>query len=132
MLLELNRKHGTYDCTLGDLSIDGEWECFTLEDLVREGEKIPGETAIPAGRYKIIIDMSARFRRLMMHVLDVPNFSGIRIHAGNMPKDTEGCILVGQVKGVASISQSRPALSKLYDKVKDAIGRGEEVWLEIT
>lgn len=131
MELLLVRHHGTKNYTLGDLYVDDQWESFTLEDQEREGPKIPGQTAIPLGKYKVVIDMSARFKWLMPHVLDVPGFSGIRIHSGNTDQDTEGCILVGQLKGVSSVLHSRAAFALLFDMLKDAVSRDEEITLEI-
>src|SRR5689334_1352299 len=91
MNLQLLRQQFTTDSTIGSLYIDGEFECFTLEDTVRApGIKIAGATAIPSGTYEVTIDLSARFGRMMPHVLDVPMFKGIRIHPGNTAKDTEG------------------------------------------
>lgn len=130
MELVAKRKKPKNGCMIGEMYVDGEWECFTLEDEPRK-VKVAGRTAIPAGKYNVIIDMSARFRRPMMHVLDVPGFEGIRIHAGNTAEDTDGCILVGQVRGIATVGDSRLALSALQEKVKDALARGEKVTLEI-
>ena len=96
MIITINRfEYGT-NYTIGRLSIDGEFQCYTLEDKVRPaGVKIDGKTAIPTGNYKVIRDMSNRFGRVMPHILNVMGFDGIRIHAGNTDVDTEGCILLG-------------------------------------
>ena len=114
--------------THGDLYIDGEWECFTLEDVVRE-EKIYGETAIPDGMYVITMEYSQRFGPDTLTINSVPNFTGVRIHAGNTEADTHGCPLVGQVRADASILQSKAALAALKPKVKAALESGEPVWL---
>ena len=82
--------------TLGNLSIDGKFYCFTLEDTLRpEGVKVKGQTAIPAGIYKVCVTWSNRFRKPLPQILDVPGFDGIRLHGGNTDADTEGCVLVG-------------------------------------
>ena len=74
--------------TIGKLYIDGKYFCDTLEDTVRApGVKIPGRTAIPAGKYQIEITESIRFNRLMPIIKDVPGFSGVRIHSGNTAED---------------------------------------------
>ena len=93
MLIEVIRTTCGAHCTLGKMYIDGVDMCYTLEDVVRE-EKVYGETAIPAGRYRVDVTYSNRFQCDMPLVLDVPNFEGIRIHPGNTDKDTHGCILV--------------------------------------
>jgi hypothetical protein len=116
--------------THGDLFIDGEWECYTLEDPVRD-EKIKGRTAIPAGRYQITMEHSPRFGPDTLTVNDVPNFTGVRIHAGNTEADTEGCPLVGQLRLETGIGRSKAALDALKPKVKAALDNGDEVWLEI-
>ena len=80
---------------IGDLFIDGEYFCRTLEDEIREqGVKVYGETCIDAGRYKVILNRSNRFKRIMPLLLNVPRFEGIRMHGGNTSKDTHGCPLV--------------------------------------
>lgn len=81
--------------TIGDLHIDGEFFCHTLEDEKRpDGVKIMHETAIPAGVYQVILTMSNRFKRVMPLLVNVPMFSGIRMHGGNDSRDTSGCPLV--------------------------------------
>jgi hypothetical protein len=131
MDLKITRKEFTEESTIGDFLIDGEFFCYVLEDIVREvGVKVPSKTAIPEGKYKVIIDQSTRFRRAMPHVLDVPGFDGIRIHAGNTSKDTEGCPLLGFTKSRDCVGQSRLAFNQLFDKLYMAL-RDEECWLTI-
>ena len=80
---------------IGDLHIDGQFFCHTLEDEKRaEGVKVKHKTAIPTGVYKLILTVSNRFKRLMPLLVDVEGFSGVRIHGGNTSKDTSGCPLV--------------------------------------
>jgi hypothetical protein len=138
MLLEVRRQPSACGCTLGSLYVDGEFECFTLEDVIREvpGQpvaswKIPGETAIPSGSYQVTVNMSDRFQRLLPQLLDVPGFAGVRIHSGNCAADTEGCILVGRRCGVATILESRLAFQALFTKIQAAIDRNEPVQVRI-
>ena len=135
MKLSLIRKIFTDKSTIGTLQIDGGVSMFTLEDVDRKlesgGVKIPGKTAIPRGVYKVTIDLSQRFQRSMLHILNVPQFEGIRIHAGNVNADTEGCILVGGNKGIDVISNSKVTLNQLFILVQDAIVRGEEITIEV-
>lgn len=114
MQLMLNRFDITDNCAIGRLSVDGKFICYTLEDGVRVS-KIPGITAIPRGNYRVIKNYSYRFKREMLQLVDVPGFTGIRIHAGNTAKDTEGCILVGLTAGDEEIYRSREALKLLED-----------------
>ncbi len=120
MKLRLQREPSSGGATLGSLFIDGVFECYTLEDVERP-VKVPHETAIPAGTYKLVVDFSNRFQRKMPHVLNVPGFDGIRIHTGNTDKDTEGCILVGTVKQAADfLANSKVAFGKLFPKLEAA------------
>jgi hypothetical protein len=130
MQLQLVRKIFTDQSTIGELSVNGVFECFTLEDKVRP-VKIKGETAIPAGTYEVAVTFSNKFQKLLPLLMDVPNFDGIRIHTGNTAKDTLGCILVGQGTGVDSISSSRLAFAPLFEKLQGVI-RTEKVFIEIT
>ncbi len=135
MKITLTRTDITDASTIGELEIDGIFECYTLEDKDRKledgGVKVPGETAIPRGTYKVIIDFSNRFQRLLPLVLNVPQFTGIRIHPGNEAEDTEGCILVGNSKSINFIGQSRAAFDALFKKLSDARGNHEEIHLEV-
>lgn len=124
--------------TTGTLFLNGRRECYTLEDQVREikGQpvsawKIPGETAIPRGIYKIEITFSPHFGRDLPLLVDVPGYEGVRIHPGNTAADTEGCILVGTTKSPGWVGQSRIAFDDLYPKIEAAFEAGEEITLEI-
>ena len=128
---ELLRTELQPERTFGMWSIDGVFEFYTLEDTVREGQKIPGKTAIPEGRYRLTITQSKRFKRDMILVNDVPDFTGIRIHAGNTEADTDGCILVGRKRTETALEQSVLAEGALFWFVQGAIKLGKECWLTI-
>lgn len=127
MELKVYRKEKTSISTIGELFVDGKFECFTLEDPIRD-KKIPGETAIPTGRYKVILNLSNRFKKIMPLLLNVPNFEGVRIHTGNTPKDTEGCILVGCHFSKNWISESKKAYEALFTKLQNA---KDPIYIEI-
>lgn len=115
--------------TLGTLEV-ANLRLFTLEDTVRQGAKVAGKTAIPAGRYRVVVTWSPRFSQRLPLLLDVPGFTGIRIHAGNTEADTEGCILVGQDYTPTFLVRSRLALDALLDLLE---AQGDENhWLTIT
>jgi hypothetical protein len=129
MNITVARKEFTEKSTIGDLLIDGEFECFTLEDCVRP-VKIKGMTAITAGVYEVVINFSERFKRPLPLLLKVPDFEGVRIHPGNTDADTEGCILVGRMKQPDFIGESRVAFEALFTKMQDAAAR-EKIFIEI-
>lgn len=133
MELRVNRFRKTEKATIGRLFIDGVAECYTLEDCLRkDGTKIDGETAIPSGTYNVIIDASTRFKRDMPHIMDVPNFTGVRIHSGNTDADTEGCILLGTaIKDDDYITGSKDAFNAFYTKLKMALEAGESAEIYI-
>ena len=109
--------------------------CDTLEPTWRDYEhgayKVKGRSAIPEGRYAVVISYSPRFKQWLPILLGVPKFEGIRIHAGNTAKDTEGCILVGQNREVGKVLDSRKWLYELKQKIVEAKDKGEAVWLTI-
>lgn len=126
--------------TIGRLYVDGNYFCDTLEDTVRDlnkngkfdnGEKkVYGKTAIPYGTYEIKWTYSPRFKKYTPQLMNVPSFSGIRIHAGNSSTDTEGCLLLGQNKKVGMVLNSRATINKLYPMIKEACSKGK-VTIEI-
>lgn len=124
------------NCTLGKLYIDGTYQCETLEDRDRKlesgGKKVSGETCIPRGKYKVTIDYSNRFNRDLPHLLDVPDFTGVRIHSGNTRKDTSGCILLGQMRvNNNNIGYSRMAFDDFFSKLEKALDKNEQITIEI-
>lgn len=110
--------------TIGKLYVDNVYECFTLEDAVRD-TKIKGTTAIGEGTYKVIIDFSNRFKKKMPHILNVPEYEGVRFHAGNTSKDTEGCIILGSswTKG-DFVGGSKIAYDKFMTKLEKRLESG--------
>ena len=109
MQINVRRTFKGPEYTIGKLYIDGHYLCDTLEDTVRPaGTKIAGKTAIPAGTYRVKKTMSPRFKKILPEILNVPGFTGVRIHAGNLPKDTDGCLLLGlnKAKGAVLFSQT--------------------------
>lgn len=114
----------------------GDFHCFILEDCDRHLEdhpekKIYAKTAIPRGTYKVVIDYSPRFNRDLPRLMDVPGFSGVRIHPGNDSDDTEGCLLPGSTYGVDFVYNSRATFNKLFDILEHSYDSGEELEMEI-
>ena len=113
--------------------------CDTLEPTWRDYKngayKVKGRSAIPEGRYAVVISWSPKFKQWLPILLGGPEFNkkwqGIRIHAGNTAKDTQGCILVGRNQQVGQLLESRKWLYELKQKIVEAKGRGEAVWLTI-
>ncbi len=133
-MLHLTREIATPDVTFGKLFVDGVWQWWTLEDpLMRDGVKIPGQSAIPAGSYRVTMSLSQRFGKIMPGIERVPGFAGVRIHAGNTPADTQGCILVGGGLNVkqSRLLHSRTARDAVYAAIRGAINSGRQVWIEV-
>jgi hypothetical protein len=131
MKLTVTRTTRTSKSTIGRLAIDGTDFCWTLEDVVRTGPKVWGQTAIPAGTYKVLLTESPRFKRILPLLVNVPEFDGVRIHPGNKPEDTDGCILVGLGRADDYITDSRAAFDALFAKLHAAAVRGEAITIEI-
>lgn len=130
MELTLVRKFKGPAYTIGDLGINGRFFCNTIEDAVRNlpaecpdtprgkscacKEKVYARTAIPAGRYRITLEYSPRFKRRMPCLHDVPHFLGVLIHPGNTEADSAGCIIVGENTVKGKVLNSRATFRKLY------------------
>lgn len=126
----LHRTTFTARSTIGEWWFNGGMLCFTIEDVERE-HKIPRVTAIPRGRYEIVVTQSKRFKRALPLLLDVPGFEGIRVHAGNTADDTEGCICVGLNSGQDVVIHSKPALALVQGRINAAL-YSDRVFLNIT
>lgn len=131
MKLTVKRLELSAASTIGRLAIDGEDFCWTLEDVVRAGPKVFGQTAIPAGTYAIELTMSPHFGRVLPLLVNVPGYEGVRIHPGNTAADTEGCLLVGFGHGQDQITQSRDAFNSLFARIQEAANNGEPLSIEI-
>lgn len=120
--------------TLGALYVNGRFFCYTLEDRLRpKGEKVPGETAIPAGTYTVVLVNSPKFGPDTPSLVNVPDFTFILIHAGMTETDTRGCILVADTLSHVTwtLQNSRQARDRLKGVLKEAIARGEKVEITI-
>jgi len=149
LILERIAKRKTY--TIGHLYIqrrvddeylagkENQYFCDTLEltwrDYANGAYKVKGRSAIPEGRYAVVISFSPKFKQWLPILLGGPKFNrkwqGIRIHAGNCSEDTEGCILVGKNREVGKVLDSRIWVHRLKQKIVEAKDRGEAVWITI-
>ena len=149
LILERIAKRKTY--TIGRLYIqrrvddeylagtENQYFCDTLEPTWRDYEhgayKVKGRSAIPEGRYAVVISFSPKFKQWLPILLGGPEFNskwqGVRIHAGNCSEDTEGCILVGKNREVGKVLDSRIWVHRLKQKIVEAKSRGEAVWITI-
>lgn len=135
MRLELKRIAKREGYTIGRLSVDGRYLCDTLEDRVRDlarERKIPGETAIPEGTYKVVVNISPKFRRMLPRLLNVPHFEGILIHRGNTAGDTAGCILVGENKVKGRVVNSTYWEKYITDMLLEAQAKGCEITIKVS
>ena len=125
--------------TPGRLYVDGLAFGFTCEDEDRQLEKsgierkVYGRTCIPRGRFAVEVTWSHHFGKLLPAVLDVPGFSGIRIHGGNRAEDSLGCILVGKVRTATGIAQCADSVGRLIKMIQICHDKEipEAVWLEV-
>lgn len=140
MKLELRRSPSFAGATMGRLYINNVFICHSLEDQIREvpGQpveqwKVRGKTAIPAGTYRVTLDYSPRFGVDTPTINGVPGFTSIRMHAGNVPGDTEGCILLGMQATDCSLigGTSRPAVRVVKQELLEARERGEQLIITI-
>lgn len=144
MNLTAFRYLSTDDASLSRVAVDGEMECYGLEDQYQE-KKVANETRIPSGTYAIKLrtegGMNARYAQAawckqwhigMLWLQDVPNFEWIYIHPGNTDDHTSGCLLVGDTKDEdrMTIGRSRIAYERLYKKIIAELAKGEPVTIE--
>lgn len=141
--LLLKRKFKGEKYTIGDLYINGEFFCNTIEDTVRNlpekcpdtpkwiscrcKEKVYAQTAIPFGTYKVTMDVSPKFKRVLPRLQNVPHFLGILIHAGTTERSSAGCIIVGHNTVKGKVMQSKETLEKLLA----ILGKEKNITIEI-
>lgn len=142
MEIKVNRiaRKGGY--TIGRLFINNEYFCDTLEDTDRGlkdtmqvneilAKKVKGQTAIPTGKYDVILTFSPKFKRVLPLLLNVPGYQYIRVHHGNLPSSTDGCLLVGENKVKGQIINSRATLEKLMSVLLECEKKKEKVTILI-
>lgn len=137
-MMELILQRFTHDgeSTLGMLTLDGAFQCFTLEDAYRK-TKIFGRTRINAGTYSLIPRHHGRIQQshkrrwghpFVIEIANVPLFTDVLIHCGNNHEHTKGCVLVGDIANATwtdmSIGASRVAYERLYGEVCNACSAG--------
>ena len=123
MQIVIQRETDSGVSVIGSLSVNGSWECYTLEHP--SGDPLQ----IPAGDYQVILWNSPKFGRVMPRLVG-PGDAGrdpIEIHFGNTVHNTEGCVIVGATKAVDSVGNSQAAFAKLFPLIQGAINQGEAV-----
>ena len=146
MVISIIRKPSDKGCTLSTWYVDGQPQCVGIEDVVRgqAQPKVYGQTAIPVGTYRVVVTMSARFKRRLPLLVNVPGGTirfgdhliddcGVRIHPGNTAADTEGCLLPGSAigPGGTSVTASRVAFDRLFARIEQALAAHETITLTI-
>lgn len=141
MELVLNRVIKAEICTIGRLLIDGEFKCYILEDKDRnlnqsmpieeiKKQKVYAQTAIPSGRYELVVTFSNRFKQYLPLLLRVPGYEGIRIHPGNTHEHTEGCLLPGTKHTETSVLNSKAAFRSLFAQIRK-VEKKEKIFITI-
>jgi hypothetical protein len=141
MEIKVIRKTFSKESTIGELHINGKFFCYTLEDFDRDSNKdgdlndageakVYGLTAIPRGKYNLVLSFSNRFQKYLPEIQNVAGFEGIRIHAGNKAADSHGCILLGTTKADNFVGASVAAMTKFMAELKK-VEKKEKISIEI-
>ena len=104
--------------TIGNLYLDGEWLCDTLELPYIDNQR--SISCIPEDQYKVRLRTareSATRDYLHLLVEDVPNRDYILFHIGNSAKDTRGCVLVGIGREQDFVKNSTLAMGLLMKEI---------------
>ncbi|WP_155632970.1 DUF5675 family protein [Burkholderia stagnalis] len=138
MNLLLQRITRTAQSTEGHLFADNSFLCHTLEPVYREQPNVPvsawkvfGSTAVPIGTYSVEVTYFYKDGYYTPLLDNVPGFSGVRIHIGNFPKDTEGCILVGSLMGQNEVLNSKAAFDALMARINEARQKNQPIKITI-
>ena len=129
MEILVKRLYKKSEYTIGKMYINGEYFCDTVEDCDRgltqtmtsqqvAVKKVSGKTAIPIGRYRVVLSYSNKFKKTLPLLKDVLGFGGIRIHSGNTAEDSLGCIIVGENKIKGVVINSRATMERLMAKLR--------------
>lgn len=142
MEIKVNRIARKDGYTVGRMSLNNKYFCDTLEDTDRGladtmqvneilAKKVKAQTAIPTGKYDVILTFSPKFKRVLPLLLNVKCYEGVRIHAGNSAEDTEGCLLVGENKAKGQVLNSRATLERLMSVLLECEKKKEKVTITI-
>lgn len=127
-ILSVHRFDYAKNHTKSIIFIDGQFICFGMEPENKVNNQIPGQRdLIPEGKYQLVLSMSPKFKKLLPEVIDVPFNTGIRIHAGNHPSETSGCLLVGAYFADNMLLDSNKMLNKIIDKLIEFKANNEGV-----
>lgn len=140
--LESHRIYFSPTYTIGKFFVNGQLWTDTIEDVNRDlnkdgdladvGEgKVKDKTCIPFGRYQVIVNMSARFKRMLPRLLNVPEFEGILIHNGVDETSSSGCIIIGENKEKGKVLNSRFWMNKLTDYLLEEQKKGNKIYITI-
>ena len=113
MKLLVQRDTFTDNSVTGELSVDGDFQCFTLEPRADQSQGKP--YCIPEGTYVVTLEMSEHFGCITPHLQAVPGFTAVEIHWGDFPKDTLGCTVVGQTRTADAVWSSKVAFEALMN-----------------
>ena len=130
MEILVKRLYKKSEYTIGKMYINGEYFCDTVEDCDRgltqtmtsqqvAVKKVSGKTAIPIGRYRVVLSYSNKFKKTLPLLKDVLGFGGIRIHSGNTAEDSLGCIIVGENKIKGGVINSRQTMERLMYRLRN-------------
>lgn len=130
-----HHEDGKEGFTLGGLFLGNARIGYTVEDEDRHleigGEKVYGKTAIPRGRYRVVVDFSHRFQKNLPHILEVPGYEGVRIHGGNRAEQSLGCVLVGQIRTADGVANCAPVVQRVIDLIENDAEVGKDSWITI-
>jgi len=135
--LQLVRDTFTSNYTLGKLYVEGVFCCYTCEDTDRKLEtnpnaKLYAKTAIPRGSYRLHVNYSQHFQRLLPLLDSVPGYTGIRIHGGNTAADTAGCILVGKTRTTNGVANCAVKVQEVSNVIIAGDLAEKEVWIKVS
>jgi hypothetical protein len=136
MIVVIDRKWKKDTYTIGRVFIDDVFFANSMEDKDRgltkdmplaeiKKRKVYGETAIPAGKYEVRMTYSPKYKRMMPQVMDVPGWTGVRMHSMNEAKDSLGCIGLGKNDKPGWISNSRATCAEFEKRLIAAGGTCE-------
>ena len=128
--LRLVRVHSDWHATFGVLILDYPI-VLTLEDPWKNNAV--GESCIPIGNYTVLrcskspeygFRPSQKYGDIF-NIQDVPGRTLILLHRGNLPKDTEGCVLLGEEYGHLGGKPAVLGSGRAYKEFMDDVLRNE-------